>query len=549
MRLNALFLFVLAFPFFLCASNTFNGDSLLQVWKTPGVSAKVRIKALNSYLSPQFLKEQPDEAWKLTQQLQALAEKENSPVYLGRAQYFFAEISQIKYESSEAVNYYQKALEIWQASGDTSQGVQAYMGLGAAHYHLGNLVQAEENYLKALDLLYTQKDTLNAVDVIMDLGSIYKYKGNTLKAVQHNQLALKLCLATPACQKEFPIRNNLAGSFVGIEDFPRAIEQVELIRASSRAKEDPKLFIILNKNLAALQADIGEFAKAKHSLDLAMKMAQDSQMVQAQAFVHMGYGNYHMLREAYAQALTSFETSYAIIQEHSFGRMRINAMTKLAKALVKLDRLEEANTYLTQALSEANAKGQKGMLPQIHIQLVNLLMEQGKWKEAQQFALDGFALAEFSKQVRNQADLANQLVEIYKHFGNSDEALRLLEIEDQLQDSMFSKENRRAYFQLEYEYYYKRQAYQDSLKNVAALAIKEEENIRRKNTANFLLGGLVLTFIFGLVLWSRFRITRRQKQVIEEEKIKLSQAYADLDAEKLKLDQAYTELNRANEKL
>ncbi len=98
----------------------------------------------------------------------------------------------------------------------------------------------------------------------------------------------------------------------------------------------------------------------------------------------------------------------------------------------------------------------------------------------------------------------------------------------QLRDSLEKERVQTNLVEQELEYEYGKKALADSLEQVKILEVKEQVNRRQRSGLVFLIIGLILTLIFGAILWNRFRLTRSQKQVIEEEKEKLDAANAKL---------------------
>ena len=102
----------------------------------------------------------------------------------------------------------------------------------------------------------------------------------------------------------------------------------------------------------------------------------------------------------------------------------------------------------------------------------------------------------------------------------------------QLTDSIFNAENSKqlgdmkTQFEVEKkeaELKVKSEAEQEKLK---ALATEEQ---KRQNVIIYAVAGvLLLVILFSIFLFNRFRITQRQKKIIEEQKVLVDQAYESL---------------------
>jgi hypothetical protein len=104
-----------------------------------------------------------------------------------------------------------------------------------------------------------------------------------------------------------------------------------------------------------------------------------------------------------------------------------------------------------------------------------------------------------------------------------------------MRDSIANQDNRKAAIANQLKYEFDRKAAADSIKNfeekkvkdaelVAQRAILKQEKLQRYG----LYGGLAIIVIFLFVVLSRFQITKRQKRIIEQQKVMVDEAYKHL---------------------
>ena len=110
-------------------------------------------------------------------------------------------------------------------------------------------------------------------------------------------------------------------------------------------------------------------------------------------------------------------------------------------------------------------------------------------------------------------------------------------------DSIDSEANQKAVIQQEYKYAYEKQAAADSITNAEADKVKDAlltaekaenkqhqlEATAQNQQAYFLYGGLVLALLFGGFIFNRFRVTSKQKGIIEQQKGKVDEAFDALE--------------------
>lgn len=102
----------------------------------------------------------------------------------------------------------------------------------------------------------------------------------------------------------------------------------------------------------------------------------------------------------------------------------------------------------------------------------------------------------------------------YRSLNNSDQALKYLLISEAMKDSIENVGAQKAALRQKLEY-------DHQLEQAAAKFKRDEEKKREAQRFYFILGGLILTVIFGIIVFTRLRITRRQKKLIEAQKLEV----------------------------
>ena len=114
-------------------------------------------------------------------------------------------------------------------------------------------------------------------------------------------------------------------------------------------------------------------------------------------------------------------------------------------------------------------------------------------------------------------DAANTLYEAYKATGSYKPALEMHELYMATRDSIDSEENQREVIRQKYKYEYEKQAVADSVAYVEGQKVQVAKLEKSKIQQFSLVGGLVLLIGFSVLMYNRFRVTRRQKITIEKQ--------------------------------
>ena len=124
--------------------------------------------------------------------------------------------------------------------------------------------------------------------------------------------------------------------------------------------------------------------------------------------------------------------------------------------------------------------------------------------------------------IYSEKEITYVLYETYKAMDNKDKALKNYERYIVLKDSISKEDYQREINNKVLQYEYEKKAAGDSVKNDEeqkvkdALIVAKNAQIEQDTTQRWALyGGLFLLFVFGGVMYNRFRITVKQKEIIE----------------------------------
>lgn len=113
----------------------------------------------------------------------------------------------------------------------------------------------------------------------------------------------------------------------------------------------------------------------------------------------------------------------------------------------------------------------------------------------------------------------NCLYLAYKAIKNNDSALFYLEWHDSLDNALNNAETMRAVAEKEIIYKTGKKILLDSLKYVNNLQVSEEKSLKSQEKNNFrtkfLIGGLIILFFIGILIFNRLKLIKRQKIVLE----------------------------------
>ena len=128
-------------------------------------------------------------------------------------------------------------------------------------------------------------------------------------------------------------------------------------------------------------------------------------------------------------------------------------------------------------------------------------------------------------------------------FNRYPEALKMYDLYVEYYDSVRSEDNSNEILKQRLNYEHREQQLADSIQHAeqekinaeqqkakdAEIAKQDAEIKAKQNEQYMLYGGLSIVFVFALFIFNRFRVTRRQKSIIEEQKHQVDAAYDELE--------------------
>lgn len=195
-----------------------------------------------------------------------------------------------------------------------------------------------------------------------------------------------------------------------------------------------------------------------------------------------------------------------------------------------------AFNFLRAALNLRHDVGYKREIAKTHNQLGVLLREQNKVSLALKYFRESGISAEKLQLHEEITVYAKNQYEIYKGWNKHDSALKYYEIYFNSVEKIKQKETEHALTEFAFLNDLEKIERDYNEKALTSKIIRIEEKKREKFLRYSLLGILILIVGFLIFLYNRFRVIRRQKDVIKEKKVEIEIAYSDLNTEKLNVE-------------
>ena len=448
-----------------------------------------------------------DEEWPMfNEQLLILAQKNIKPTDDGPTMLFYikylasalnnkAILFQSMGNNKEALNYFFKSKQYFEELKDDE-------GLANSLCNIGLLYDFEENSTKAIDfltqaLLIQKKinDEITIAATLDNLGTVYKKTGNIPKAIELFHQSLKI-------QETVNNKEGITKSLMSIGNLYSSQEDIDKAllyynKALKISEEINNKMGISNAlhNISTTYIVYKDYPKAidycSKSLEI-NKEINDKNGV-ASDVINMGYiyktqGNISKALDHYFEALKIYE--------------EINKRENITYAL----------SYITE-----------------------VYIIQKKYELALGYATKNLKISKELGYPQNISNAAYMLKKIYKQLNKYQEAFEMYHLEVLMNDSIENENIKKASIKEQLKYEYEKQAAADSVKHSEEQKVKNAQltsqaaSLKQEQTQRYVLyGGLLLVIGFSVFVFNRFKLTQKQKEIIEEQKVLVDNAYEAL---------------------
>ncbi|MNK00373.1 Response regulator aspartate phosphatase J [compost metagenome] len=375
----------------------------------------------------------------------------------------------------KSIEYYHRSLKISTRIGDKETMAKCVNNIGAIYNHQGDINQALKYYNRSLEITKQTDDKVGTARCLINIGAIHTFQSNVPKALECYHQSLKILEKTNEQQLIATCLTNIGIIYDNQGDKSKALDYY-------------------HRGLKTLEK-LGDKVGVARTLNNIGVVYQNSKELK--------------------KALYYYTRSLSIEKEIGDKQLIANSLTNIGNVYLEEGDLPKALGYYTKALKQDEEIGDKKLTVNTLHKIGTIYLKQGDLTEAKAYAERSMVLAKeigFTGDIQYAADLLSQ---IYQKQGKGMQALEAYQLFIKMRDSINATENRQAATEMKFKYEYEKKVTADSLKvaqekKIVASKFKEEQ--RKRYT---LYGGLALVTLFGGFMFNRFRITARQKKIIE----------------------------------
>ncbi|MBC7864946.1 MAG: tetratricopeptide repeat protein [Bacteroidia bacterium] len=394
-----------------------------------------------------------------------------------------------------AIEQFNKALAIQETAKDKKGLSSTCNDLAGLYVDIGNTELGFNYYFKSLQLAKETKDKKLLGQTYNNIGALYKNLGNVIEALNFYHLSLKLCQEIGDKYGLAGCANNIGQIYKAQSDYVMALEYFNMALKLCEESKDKEGEHHCLTSIGAVYRIKGDVSKALEFYFKAMAVAEkiNDQMGVAMALNNMGVA-YDYQKDP-DNAISCFKKALAIREKIMDKEGQAYSLNSLASVLISREKYGEAETYAARSLVLAKELGYPDII--MHA--------------------------------------AGNLSVIYKKQNKLKDALTMYELKIQMRDSLSNEQTKKASFKSQLKYEYEKKTAADSVKNAETQKVKDAliaaqtSKLKQEKTQRYALdGGLLIVIGFLIFIFNRFRVTRKQKKIIETQKQLTDEAFEKL---------------------
>lgn len=389
---------------------------------------------------------------------------------------------------------------------------------------------AEKN-LKRNDITQSEKKVFLGIqsDALNNIGYIHKTKGNIPLALKyyheslkiHLQIGDKTGIATSYNNIGFIYRSQ-GNVFLALEYFQRSLTIQEQLN-------DHEGMASLYNNIGIIYFDQMDFDNALKYYEKSLKNDKKVGYKKGIANTLSNIGLIYFKKGNNEKALSQYTESLKLKEELGDKQGIAISYNHIGELYESKDSLELARDYFEKSLTILEQQGDKKWIGFLLKDLSDLLLKLGEIKQAEIYAERSYKISQELGFPANISNAAQTLSKINKLKGNYREALEFFEQYSAMKDSLLNNDiikNTKSQ-QLKYEFE-KKQAIKDA-EHQKDIELAGEKQHQQQMITYGILVVLLIVILLLAVIFNRLNITRKQKRVIEVQKLAVETAKVQLE--------------------
>lgn len=319
---------------------------------------------------------------------------------------------------------------------------------------------------------------------------------------------------------------NIAESYRNQGNYPLALNYCnKALAAFDKAGKNKKDKAILHNNIGAIYSEQGDDKSALKEYSKAAvlfkKLKMERELANVFNNISICYDHLNDFNKAMDYGRRSLRLRVSMMDSVQIA----NSYQHIASVFYKKDVLDSAYIYILKSVALNRLQNSLDGLAGSLSKAGTITFELGRPDEALQFCRESYVISKSQNILSFLKESCDCLYSVYKSKGDSKNALQYIEEASRIKDTLTNDDRTRQIARLSVQYEFDKERAADSVQTAQMKKIKDAEisaqksQLKQEETVRYALyTGLALVIIFGLFIYNRFMITKKQKKIIEIQK-------------------------------
>lgn len=358
-----------------------------------------------------------------------------------------------------------------------------------------------------------------------DYAYYYGYKNDFATQVEYNKKAYELAKEIGDNSKIAYNLNAIAAHYHLIGKFDLAVKYFNEALLIFEAEKDTASQITLMGNLAFMYYEQEQYEDALPLYEKAIKLAVATNRPSHLAHILNNLSLVYYMQEDYEKTKELIDSTLKIRKELGDMPGYYQTLNNYAAMLKKQKEYEVAIDTIHSIIRGRIALELWDDLSYSYYSLAMIFNQMKEYDSALVYGNKSMYLAKKINYPSLLKDAGTALYTAYEGLNNGDSAFKYYKLHIKMKDSLYNEKNVQAAIKNKLSNDFEKKAAADSVAYAKEQEIQEAElekknaEIRAQNTMQYgLIGGLILVIIFAVFMFNRFKLTQKQKGIIERQK-------------------------------
>jgi serine phosphatase RsbU (regulator of sigma subunit)/TPR repeat protein len=271
-------------------------------------------------------------------------------------------------------------------------------------------------------------------------------------------------------------------------------------------------------NIATVYRSQGNVPKAIEYMEKSVRMSEEKNDKASMALAYYGIGTIYLKQGDHPKAMEYYMKSLKLNQELGITLQVCRNYNSIGNVFLRMGREDEAMKYYRLGLDVASAISDMSTVSSANTNLGNIYFARRDYAKALTHGQLGLAI---SQQIGNPDRIrvaAKLLSDVYSAQKQPGPAFGMYKLYIQMRDSISNQEAEKAAIEKRFQYEYEKKAAADSVRIAEEKKVSEAQHVKERTQRYALYGGLLLMLVFALFMLNRFKVTHKQKLLIENQK-------------------------------